>query len=97
MGLRSFIALAVDKGGKVVRVQYQRNTNTDTDVLIANVAYGLSGKQTLLFGLPYRLSPDGADQTGDLSTLYRHIVWQNDTAAGTRRLGLLSGIVIPTN
>ena len=96
MGLRSFVALPVDKGGKVVRVQYQRNTDTNTDVLVANAAYGLGGKQTLLFGLPYRLSPAGADRSGDLSALYRHIIWQDDTSAGTRRLGLLGGVVIPT-
>ena len=96
MGLRSFVALPVDKGGKVIRLQYQRNTATNTDVLVTSAAYGLSGKQTLLFGLPYRLSPAGTGRTGDLSALYRHIVWQDDTAAGTRRIGLLGGIVIPT-
>jgi len=97
MGLRSFVALPVDKGGKVVRLQYQRNTSTNTDVLTGNAAYGISGKQTLLFGLPYRVSPAGSDRTGDLSALYRHIVWQDDTAEGTRRLGLLGGVVIPTD
>ena len=96
MGLRSFVALPVDKGGMVVRLQYQRNTSTSTDVLVTNVAYGLSGQQTLLFGLPYRLSPGGKDRTGDLIALYRHIVWQDDTVAGTRRIGLLGGVVIPT-
>ena len=96
MGLRSFVALPLDKGGIVVRAQYQRNTTTDTDALVTNVAYGLSGKQTLLFGLPYRLSPGGADRTGDLSALYRHIIWQNDSTQGTRRLGLLAGLVMPT-
>lgn len=96
MGLRSFVALPVDKGGAVVRLQYQRSTNTGTDVLTANIAYGISGKQTLLLGLPYRLSPADPNQTGDLSTLYRHIVWQEDSATGTRRLGLLGGFVTPT-
>ena len=96
MGLRSFVALPVDKGGQVVRVQYQRNIDANTDFMIANAAYGLSGKQTLLFTLPYRLSPSGADRTGDLSTLYRHIVWQDDSKDGTHRLGLLGGVVIPT-
>lgn len=96
MGLRSLVALPVDKGGKVVRVQYLHNTDTNTDVLVTNVAYGLSGKQTLLFGLPYRLSPTGADRTGDLGVLYRRIIWQDDTTSGTRRLGLLGGAVIPT-
>jgi hypothetical protein len=97
MGIRSFVALPVDKGGTVVRVQYQNNTDTDTDGLVANAAYGLSGKQTLLFGIPYQLSSGSSDRTGDLSTLYRHIIWQDDTAAGTRRLGLLGGVVIPTD
>ena len=96
MGLRSFVALPVDKNGAVVRALYQRNTNTDTDVLVTNVAYGLSGKQTLLLALPYRLSPSGAERSGDLSALYRHIVWQDDLIQGTRRLGLLGGLVIPT-
>jgi hypothetical protein len=96
MGLRSFVALPVDKHGKVIRVQYQRNTVTKIDGLVSSAAYGFSSKQTFLLGVPYRLSPGGADHTGDLSTLYRHIIWQNDTATGTRRLGLLGGIVIPT-
>ena len=96
MGLRSFVALPLDKDGKVVRAQYQRNTTMDTDGLVINVAYGLSGKQTLLFGLPTRLSPGGADRTGDLSALYRHIVWQDDSTQGTRRFGLLGGLVMPT-
>lgn len=96
MGLRSFVALPVDKDGKVIRIQYQRNADTDTDVLVANLAYGLSSKQTLLFGLPYRLTPEGADQLGNLSVLYRHIVLQDDSSEGTRRLGLLGGIVVPT-
>jgi hypothetical protein len=94
MGLRSFVALPVDKGGTVVRAQYQYNS--DTEVLVANAAYGISSKQTLLLGLPYRVSPGGTDRTGDLSALYRHIIWQDDTIAGTRRLGLLGGMVIPT-
>ena len=96
MGLRSFVALPVDKGGKVVRAQYQRNTSTGTEFLVANVAYGLSGKQTLLFGMPYRLSPGGTDRAGDVSALYRHIVLQDDSTEGTRRLGLLGGIIMPT-
>ena len=53
MGLRSFVALPVDKDGKVVRIQYQRNADTHTDVLVTNAAYGLNGKQTLLC-LDYR-------------------------------------------
>ena len=96
MGLRSFVALPLEKGGTVLRLFAERNVDTDTDVLTTSVAYGISGKQTLLFGLPYRLSPGGSDRTGDLNVLYRHIVWQVDNRDGTSRLGLLGGAVLPT-
>jgi len=96
MGLRSFVALPLEKGGTVVRVQATQNTDTDVDVLTANLAYGISAKQTLLFGLPYRLSPAGDDRNGNLSVLYRHTIIQDDTSTGTRRLGLLGGVVLPT-
>ncbi|HIB83682.1 MAG TPA: hypothetical protein EYN26_08130 [Chromatiales bacterium] len=97
MGLRSFVALPVDKGGQVARLQYQRNTDANADVLVATAALGLGRKQTLLLGLPYRLSPGGVNRTGDLGVLYRHILWQDDRATGTRRFGLLGGAVIPTD
>lgn len=96
MGLRSFVALPLEKGGTVLRLFAERNTDADVDTLTTELAYGLSGTQTLFFGLPYRLSPTGSDRTGDLSVLYRHIVWQEDTAVGTSRLGLLGGAVLPT-
>lgn len=96
MGLRSFVALPVEQGGKVARFLVEHNADDDTDTLFLNGAYGLTGRQTLLVGLPYRLSPSGSDRRGDLSALYRHITWQDDTFTGTRRLGLLAGAVIPT-
>lgn len=96
MGLRSFVALPLEKGGTVLRLIGERNTDTDVDMLTTELAYGLSGTQTLFFGLPYRLSPAGSDRTGDLSALLRHIVWQVDNDVGTSRLGLLGGAVLPT-
>lgn len=97
MGLRSFVALPVEQGGRVVRTLVERNTDEDIDTLFLNGAYGLSGRQTLLLELPYRLSQSGKDRVGDLSVLYRQITWQDDTIAGTRRLGLLAGGVIPSD
>jgi len=97
MGLRSFVALPVDKGGSVGRLSIDRNTDTDTSILFANSAYGLSHNQTLLMGLPYRLSPSGNNRTGDASILYRHIVLQSDHPQGTHRLGLLAGIIADTD
>ena len=96
MGLRSFVALPIEKGGQVLRLQMERNSDRGVDRTIASLAYGLSGKQTLMFGLPYRVSPSGGEQLGDFSALYRHIVWQIDTPARTSRLGLLAGAVVPT-
>ncbi|MEO1889879.1 MAG: hypothetical protein ABGX33_08175 [Cycloclasticus sp.] len=97
MGLRSFVALPVEKGGKVIRIQLQSNRDTNTDTFVANLAWGINHQQTLLFGLPYRLSPQGTEQTGDLSALLRHIIWHNDTHKGSQRLGLLAGAIIPTD
>lgn len=97
MGLRSFVALPVEKDGKVVRFQLQSSRNANTDSFVSSLAWGIDHKQTLLMGLPYRLSPGGKDQTGDLGLLYRYTAWQDDRQDGTRRLGLLGGAVLPTD
>jgi hypothetical protein len=97
MGLRSFVALPLEKGGVVLRLFDQHNLSEDVNVLTTSLAYGISRKQTLFFALPYRVSPSGSDRTGDLSVLYRHTVWQVDDTAGTSRLGLLGGGVVPTD
>ncbi|MCU7959901.1 MAG: hypothetical protein KZQ58_07865 [gamma proteobacterium symbiont of Bathyaustriella thionipta] len=97
MGIRSFVALPIEKGGAVLRLIDEQNTSTDTNIMAANVAYGISGKQALFMGLPYRLSSGDGDRLGDVSLLYRHIVWQVDDLQGTSRLGLLGGLVLPTD
>ncbi len=97
MGLRSFVALPLEKGGVVLRLFDQHNLSEDVNVLTTSLAYGIGRKQTLFFALPYRLSPSGSDRTGDLSVLYRHTVWQVDDTAGTSRLGLLGGGLVPTD
>lgn len=97
MGLRSLVALPVEQGGNVVRSVWTHNTDTDVDRLTLSLAHGISGNQTLLLGLPYRLSPGGRNRSGDFSALYRHTVWQRDRPTGTRRLALLGGALIPTS
>lgn len=97
MGLRSFVALPVDKGGAVIRLVYIREKDVDTDTLTINAAYGIDDKRTLLLGLPYRVSPAGDQRVGDLSVLYRHIIWREDSLSGTNRLGLLAGAVVPSD
>lgn len=97
MGLRSFVALPLDKGGAVVRFQFERNRDAGVSLGIANFAYGIGVKHTLLLGLPLRLSPGGSDRWGDLGLLYRYTTWQQDYAGGTRRFALLGGVVVPTD
>ncbi len=95
MGLTSFVALPVEAGGAIVREQLERNDDADRTSALMSVAYGLSGKQTLLFGVPYRLSPGGSDQLGDVSALYRHIAMQKDGPGRTTRVALLAGAIVP--
>jgi len=96
MGLRSFVALPVDKGGTVIRLLFEHAKDADTDSLTTSAAYGITARQTLLLGMPYRLSASEESRQGDVSVLYRHIVWQDDRLSGTDRLGLLGGVIVPT-
>jgi len=97
MALRSFVALPLEQGGIVLRLQDLETLNRDNNVAIANFAYGIAGRHTLLLGMPYRLSPSDSNRSGDVSVLYRYTAWQKDFAEGTYRLGLLGGGLIPTN
>jgi len=96
MGLRSFVALPVDKDGSVLRLQNIYAKKTDTDTFVTSLAYGIDAKQTLLVGLPYRLSPSGDNREGDVSMLYRYMLLQDDVFKGTQRFALLGGAIIPT-
>lgn len=97
MGLRSFVALPVNKGGAVFRFQYLHNTDSNVGMTFANAAWGITGKDTLLLGLPYRASPSGGDRLGDFSALYRRTLWQKDSKYKTSRVALLSGGVFATD
>lgn len=97
MGLRSFVALPLEKSGIVLRAVDSASLDDNKNTLVAELAYGLSGTQTLLFGPPYRLSPGGKYRSGDLSVLYRHALWQRNFSSGTHRLAFLGGGLIPTN
>jgi len=97
MGIRSFVALPLEKGGSVLRLLGERNEDRDRNTLTTELAYGLGARQAVFFGVPYRLSSGRGNRPGDVSAMYRHIVWQDDTPQGTRRLGLLGGAVLPTD
>jgi len=97
MGLRAFVALPVEKGGNVVRFQLLHNTDKDITQLISSGAYGFNAKQTLLFGIPYRISPSGKSRLGDASIMFRQITSQIDSKSGTNRFAWLGGTVVPGN
>ena len=94
MGLRSFVALPVEKNGVVLRVQNLYTKETEQNVLLTSLAYGINAKQTLLFGTSYTTNP--IHKTGDISLLYRYIISQNDIYEGTSRFALLGGALLPT-
>ena len=97
MGLRSFVALPVEKDGVVLRFLSEHNDESDVTQLSTNIAYGLDHRQTLLLNAPYRLSPSGSDRLGDVTALYRNIIFQKDQFDSTLRLGFLGGFVFPTD
>lgn len=97
MGLRSFVALPIDKHGYVIRFSYEHLTDGERDNFITSVAYGLSNDQAFLFRIPYKITPNDGRRFGDLSALYRHTVIQDDFFSGTSRLALLAGAIVPSD
>ena len=96
MGLRSFVALPIEKGGSVLRFQNIYLNDAKVDLFVSSLAYGIDAKQTIMLGLPYRLKPSGGNQQGDVSLFYRYILLQDDRFEGTSRFALLGGTIIPT-
>ena len=96
MGLRSFVALPINKGGVVTRFIFDEFPETNNKRLTSNLAYGIDGKQTFFLAAPYRLSSGEGDRLGDIDMLYRNIVWQDLDSINPTRIGLLVGAAIPT-
>jgi len=98
MGLRSFVALPVNKGGLVTRLVVDEIPETNNDRITANLAYGLDNKQAFFIAVPYRIADAKGDRLGDVGLLYRNLVWQNiDSGIKSSRFGILLGGVAPTD
>ncbi len=98
MGLRSFVALPVNKGGLVTRLVLDEVPETKNDKLTANLAYGFDNKQAFFLASPYRISDGKDDRLGDIGLLYRNLVWQDiNSGIKSSRLGILLGGVAPTD
>lgn len=96
MGLRSFVALPINKGGAVTRFVFDEIPETNNKRITSNFAYGIDGRQTIFMAAPYRLSSGEGDRLGDIDLLYRNIVWQDIDSMNPTRFGLLVGGAIPT-
>lgn len=96
MGLRSFIALPINKNGVVTRLVVDEVPDTNNGQLTANITYGIDSTQTFFLAAPYRLSSGEGDHLGDIGLLYRNIIWQDIDSNKPTRLGLLVGTAIPT-
>ena len=97
MGLRSFVALPINKGGVVTRLVLDEIPETSNNKLTSNLAYGFDSKQTFFLAMPYRISSGEGDHLGDISLLYRNILWQNIGSTNPTHFGLLLGGVAPTD
>ena len=97
MGLRSFVALPINKGGVVTRLVLDEAPTTNDDRLIANLAYGVDSIQTVFLTLPYRLSSGSTNRLGDVELLYRYNFWQDIDSIDSSRVGILVGGVVPTD
>lgn len=98
MGLRSFVALPVNKGGLVTRLVVDEIPETNNDRITTNLAYGLDNKQAFFVAVPYRIADAKGDRLGDVGLLYRNLVWQNiDSPTHSSRFGILLGGVAPTD
>lgn len=98
MGLRSFVALPVNKGGLVTRLVVDEIPETNNDRITTNLAYGLDNKQAFFVAVPYRIADAKGDRQGDVDLLYRNLVRQNiDSGIKSSRFGILLGGVAPTD
>ncbi len=97
MGLRSFVALPINKGGVVTRLVVDEVPETNNEQITSNLAYGIDGRQSFFLAAPYRISSGTGDRLGAISLLYRNIVWQNIDSINPTRFGLLLGTVVPTD
>ncbi len=90
MGLRSFVALPLERGGTATRVLLERDPRGGLTRATLDLAYGIDGRRTLFVSLPWQDAGTGARRAGG-GLLARVVVRQADAGTDTRRLALLAG------
>ncbi len=63
-GLRSLVALPLEPGGIVTRLQVMGSSSPDNILVSGTLLYGLTTRQTLIFNVPYRDLERGDDGFG---------------------------------
>ena len=96
-GLRSLVALPLEPGGVVTRLQVVGSFSPDNMLVTGTVLYGLTPRQTLIIGVPYRKLELGDDGFGYVTGFYRGTVYQHDRPNATRRIAVIGGIRVPTD
>jgi len=96
-GLRSLVALPLEPGGIVTRLQVIGSSNPDNMLVSGTVSYGLTTRQTLIFNVPYRNLERGDDGFGYVTALYRGTLYQHDEFNATRRIAVIGGLRVPTD
>jgi len=96
-GLRSLVALPLEPGGVVTRLQFVASSSPDNLTIAGTVLYGLTTRQTLIISVPYRDLEFGDDGFGYVTGLYRRLVYQHDEPNATRRIAVIGGLRAPTD
>ncbi len=96
-GLRSLVALPLEPGGIITRLQVVDSSSPDNLLVSGTLLYGLTTRQTLIFNVPYRDLESGDDGFGYVTGLYRGTVYQHDEPNATRRIAVIGGIRVPTD
>jgi hypothetical protein len=96
-GLRSLVALPLEPGGIVTRLQVVGSSSPDNLLVSGTVLYGLTTRQTLIVNIPYRNLERGDDGFGYVTGLYRGVVYQHDEPGATRRVAVIAGLRAPTD
>ncbi len=96
-GLRSLVALPLEPGGIIVRLQGIGSSSPDNISVAGTLLYGLTTRQTLILSVPYRDLETGDDGFGYVTGLYRRTVYQHDEPNATRRIAVIGGLRVPTD
>ncbi len=96
-GLRSLVALPLEPGGVITRLQVVGSSNPDNISIGGTVLYGLTTRQTVIIGVPYEDLEFGDDGYGYVTGLYRGTVYQHDEPNATRRVAVIGGLRVPTD